>query len=281
MALAPWGFGIDRASLEEATVNLCERVMVHAIDPTFPRSKIAIVDQGAGRPQKPRPCITIQISSPIGSPRAGGDVRYWPTKEQWLLQFTDSVDDTYTIAVEGVGYVVVAATLTITELRDAMLVEMAVAHPNWTAVAVGTQSIQIDSTLDGLRLFVGSTPASIVRTRPIKNYFERTFIPALLQVNIQCWGLLSIESPLAVQSGPSIAENMRSAFLNTSMTQTLRECWFAPVTARVLDGADVFNQQTNSDAICQVVMKATSRIDVQVASGTAINTAPDPLLQGA
>ena len=274
MSGATWAFGIDRASLEEETVNLCELIMVNAIDPSFPRSKIAIVDQGAGRPQKPRPCITIKISSPIGSPRAGEDGRYWRQQEQWTIQFTASADDTYTVTILGVGYPVVAVGLTITQLRDAMLTAMGV-DANWTATAEGTDTVRLIGTLIGVRLLVSVTPASIVAKRVVLNYYKRGYIPALLQVNIQCWGLLGIETPSAVQGGPSLAENMRSAFLDVDLNQRLRECGFAPITARVLDGADIINQQTNSDATCQVVMKAMSRMDVQTASGTAVELNPE------
>lgn len=273
MTIAPWAFGIDRASLEEETVSLCELIMVNAIDPSFPRSKISIVDQGAGRPMRPRPCITIKISSPINSPRAGENARNWPTLEQWTIQFTSSVDDTYVLTILGVDYTVIAVGLAIEALRDAMLTELGV-DPSWTASAQGTDTIDLISTTKGTQLFVLPTPASIVAKRTVKNYFKRGFIPALLQVNIQCWGLLSIEDPIAVQGGPSIAENMRSAFLDTDLSQRLRYCGFAPITARVLDGADILNQQTNSDATCQVVMRAMSRMDVQISSGTQITTTP-------
>lgn len=279
MTAAPWAFGIDRASLQTATVDLCELVMTQAIDPTFPRERISIVDQGAGRPQRPRPCITIMISSPIGSPIAGGNARFWGANERWTIQFTSSADDTYTVTTLGVDYPVIASGLSITALRDAMLVSMGV-NAQWVATASGTDTIQLDSLTTGLQLLVSATPASIVATRTILNYFSREFIPALLQVNIQCWGLLAQEQPMAVQSGPSMAENMRSAFLNRDLTVPLRRCWFAPITARVLDGGAVINQQTNSDATCQVVMRATSRMDVQIASGTEITTTPTILVGG-
>lgn len=279
MTVAPWAFGIDRASLENATVDLCELVMQQAVDPMFPREKIAIVDQGAGRPFRPRPCITIMISSPIGSPRAGGNDRFWGTNERWAIQFTNSADDTYTVNVLGVAFPVVAVGLTITALRDAMLTAMG-ADPQWIATAVGTDSIQVDSLETGLQLLISATPASLVATRTILNYFKRGFIPALLQVNIQCWGLLSQEDPSAVQGGPSLAENMRSGFLDVDLNAALRRCWFAPINARVFDGADVLNQQTNSDATCQVVMRATSRMDVQIASGTEITTTPTITIGG-
>ena len=222
---------------------------------------------------RPRPCITIMISSPINSPRAGENARFWPHIEEWVIQFTSAADDTYTLQIQGVDYSVAASGLTITELRDAMLTELGV-NLNWTAAAQGTDSIHLVATLKGERLLVFASPASVVANRTVLNFYKRGFIPALLQVNIQCWGLLSIESPAAVQAGPSIAENMRSAFLDVDLNQRLRYCGFAPITARVIDGGDIINQQTNSDATCQVVMRAMSRMDVQIASGTQITTTP-------
>ena len=279
MTAAPWAFGIDRASLEDATVDLCLLVMTQAIDPTFLREKIAIVDQGGGKPFRPRPCITIMISSPIGSPRAGENARYWGANERWTIQFTSAVDDTYTVNVLGVAYPVVAVGLTITALRDAMLTAMGV-DVQWVATSVGTDTIQVDSLVTGLQLLISATPASVVASRTILNYIKRGFMPALLQVNIQCWGLLDPEDPSAVQAGPNLAENMRAAFLDTDLSAPLRKCWFSPITARVLDGGAIINQQTNSDATCQVVMRATTRMDVQVASGTEITTTPTILVGG-
>lgn len=273
MTIAPWAFGIDRASLEQAATDLCHLVVTEAIDPTFSRDSIAIVDQGAGRPIRPRPCITILISSPINSPRAGENARFWPALESWTIQFTSSADDTYDLTILGATTIVVAVSLSITALRDAMLTALGV-DVAWTATALGTDSITLTSTVAGDQLFVSATPATVVATRDVKNYFKRGFLPALLQMNIQCWGLLSIEDPSAVQSGPSIAENLRSAFLDTDLTAPMRKCWFSPITARVLDGATIINQQTNSDATCQVVLRATSRLDVQIASGTEITTTP-------
>ncbi len=274
MTSGPWSFGINRRDLEAGVVDLCEIVTTQAIDPTFTRDKISIVDQGAGRPFKPRPCITIKISSPIGSQRAGANERNWPSKERWLLVFTDSSDATYTATVETVDYDVVAVGLSITALRDAMLTEMAVVHPNWTTTSVGTDSIQLDSTVDGLQLFVSTSPATFTATRTVLNYFQRNFTPALLQCNIQCWGLLSIEDPSAVQGGPSIAENIRAAFLTTLLSMPLDRCGFSVITARVLDGGDIENDQTNSDSTAQIVFRAMTRFDIQVASGNEINTNP-------
>lgn len=275
MTIAPWAFGIDRASLEETTVDLCHLVMTQVVIPGFPRTSISIVDQGAGRPFRPRPCITILISSPVNTVRTGPNVRYFGTEEQWTIQFTSSPDDTYTVNVLGVAYTVVAVGLSVTALRDAMLMEMGLtAHPDWSESTTGTDTITIDGANKGQLLLVNATPSSVVTNRVLLNFFARGFLPALLQVNINCWGLLTKESPSAVQSGPSIAENMRDAFSDPELTLQMRNCWFAPTNVRVIDGAEVINQQTNSSAICQVIMKATSRMDVQTASGTAITTTP-------
>jgi hypothetical protein len=275
MTIAPWGNGIDRASLHRETVDLCHLVMSTYIIPGFPRERISIVDQGAGRAMAPRPCITIMASSPIGSPIAGENARYWPEFELWEIQFTIGVADTYTITVLGVDYSVVWAGGTVEALRDAMLAEMGLTvHDEWTEAASGSDSIRIDSTERGVRLLIAATPASIVLDRTRLNYFKRGFVPAQIQVNIQCWGRMDVRDPAATQSGPSIAENMRSAFLDRDLTEGLRRCWFAPITARIFDGPAVINQQTNSDATCQVIMRATSRMDVQTASGTQITTTP-------
>lgn len=273
MTAAPWGFGIDRASLESATVDLCELIMTQAVDPTFPRDKISIVDQGAGRPMRPRPCITIKVSAPIGSPRAGENARYWPTLEQWTIRFTSSVDGLYTLQILGIDYSVNAVGLTITDLRNAMLVALGL-HASWSTTSIGTDSIGVSSMVLGQQLMILPSPVSIIATRDVLNYYKRGFLPALLQVNIQCWGLLSIENPAAVQSGPSMAELIRCAFLDTDLTAPMRRCWFSPITARVLDGGDIVNQQTNSDATCQVVMQATSRMDVQASSGNEAEISP-------
>jgi hypothetical protein len=275
MTIAPWGNGIDRASLYQETVNLCHLVMSTYIIEDFPRERISIVDQGGGRVMAPRPCITILASSPIGSPIAGENARYWPEFEVWEIQFTSGVADTYTITVLGIDYSVAWPGGTVEDLRDAMLVEMGLTvHEGWAESALDVDSIRIDSTERGVRLLIAATPSSISLARTRLNYFKRGFLPAQIQVNIQCWGRMDLQDPAAIQSGPSIAETMRSAFLDRDLTEGLRRCWFAPVTARVFDGANVINQQTSSDATCQVIMRATARMDVQTASGTQITTTP-------
>jgi len=272
MTIAPWSFGIDRASLEEEVVTLCATVMTQAVDPALTREKITIVDQGAGGPMSARPCISILISSPVGSPSAlSVNERYWPANEQWLIQFTASTDGDYTVTVLGVDYTVTAVGLSITELRDAMLTEMGLSL-QWATTSSGADSIQLDSTELSLLLVVSTDPDSILASRTILNYSKRGLTPALLQVNIECWGLMSIEAPSSRQSGPTMAENLRAAFMDADLNQPMRVCGFVPNNVRVLDGPEVINQQTNSSATCQLVVKATSRMDVQVASGTEINT---------
>lgn len=262
--VSPWGFGINRAEIEFLVIELTMLATGLAAD------RVLIDDQAARTAQPPRPWCSIFIGSPVGPKSTGADERIFPALEEWLVTVTSSADDTYTITVLGADFDFVAVGETITAIRDGLLTAIGI-PTGWTATAVGTAQIQIDSTITGQRLLPATSPASLTLVG-VQGNLETWELEGLeIAVNISCKGFLDIENPLAVQNGPSIADQVQMFFNSRAFTEKMRDCGHVPLTIRRLDAPGLLNQQQQSESIVQIVLATTGRL---VWRGASIVDAP-------
>lgn len=262
--VSPWGFGINRAEIEFLVIELT------MLATGLAANRVLIDDQKARTSQPARPWCSIFIGSPVGPKSTGADERIFPALEEWLVTVTDDADDTYTITVLGTPYDFVASGDTTTDIRDGLLT--AIGTPTgWTATAVGTAQIQIDSTVEGQRLFPATAPATMTLAL-VNGNLETWELEGLeIAVNISCKAFIDIENPLAVQNGPSMADLVEMFFNSRAFTEKMRDCGHVPLTIRRLDAPGLLNQQQQSESIVQIVLATTGRL---VWRGASIVEAP-------
>jgi hypothetical protein len=265
--VSPWGFGINR---EEIGI-LCRELVLSATG--LPADRVFIVDQAARTPRAPRPYCGIEIGDHVLPSKAGGDTRIFPTKEQWLVTVTDASDGAYTVTVQGTDYDFTASSNTIEEIRDGLLAAMG-SPSQWTPSAVGTDQIQIDSTVDGLRLNVLTSPASLTATRVTANLQIWDFNPAELQVNISCDGFMDYEAPDATQNGQSIADQVQYWFENRLLNEKLRNCGHCPTAVRRILLPGLLEREQQSLSIVQIILRTTARLAVQTGNIDSIAVEP-------
>ena len=237
--------------------------------PQITAEKLFWDDGAPDNPVPAKPYISCRLLAPASQTKAR-DFRTFLTHERWEIRVTDSADGAYSIEIQGVPYSLVASGLGITALRDALLAELA-ADTESTSTAVGADTIEIVANVEGERLFVlTDPPASLVRTRTSTDAFERQHQVVECQLQVGCWGKLDNLDPQPFQTGRAIAEFVESLFNARQMTAAMRDRGHVPRRVSILDNTNVENQQAQSEAIVQVVLATDSRLDVQVASTTAV-----------
>lgn len=255
--ISPWGFGVNRREIEILLREIVRAVTGLADD------RVLIVDQGARTPESPRPFVGIDIGEPVGPYPSWGERRPWPTLEAWTVTVTDASDSTYTVTVLGTDYSFVAASSSITAIRDGLVAAMGV-PVGFSVASVGTDQLTITSTVVGQSLVVSATPATLEDVRTKSAYYERRLEQVELQVDFECNGLLSLTDPLPTQSGHHYATLIQSALNNPSLTQKMRGCGHVPVRVNRISGPDILQGQQLSQDFVQLVLRTTSRMDVQV-----------------
>lgn len=236
--------------------------------PEINDEKIFWDDGAADFPVPAKPYISCRLLVP-NSPEKAKDFRTFPNSETWIIDVTDSSDGAYNIQVQGIDFGLGSTGLNPTQLRDALLAVVTIDTAS-TATAVGSTQIQLVAVNAGERLFVETSPATLISTNVIADQFERQHNVVECQLQIGCWGRMDPLDPRPSQSGRAIAEFVQSLMLSRQMTYRLRDRGHVPVRVSLLDGGGLENQQANSEAIVQVVLATDARLDTQVASSTAV-----------
>lgn len=269
----PWGFGINFQEIQNHVRNIV------IVSTGLARDKVFILDQGARNPQQARPWIGITTSTAGNAIPVTADSFIFGALEQWLIAVTVPADDTYTLTILSIDYTFVASGATITEIRDGLLTAIGT-QVEFSASAVSTGAIQIASLVAGQQLIVKSVPASLVVLQIVKNAIKRDLYPAEIQVNIECHGALSIESPNADQTGASLAHVCQTALSSIELTEAMRQRGHTPSVVRLLDLPAVVNEQVEAISTCQVIMRTTSRLDVAVQSARTTTISPTVFVGG-
>lgn len=269
----PWGFGINFQEIQ----NHVRNIVIAATG--LPRNKVFVLDQGARNPQQARPWIGITTRTAGNSMQVTADSFIFGALEQWSVTVTSSADDTYTLTILGIDYDFVASSSTVTEIRDGLLAVIGT-PTGLTAVAVSTDAIQVVSSIAGQQLVVMSVPASLVVVQTVKNAIKRDLYPAEIQINIECHGALSIESPDADQTGATLSHVCQVALSSIELTEAMRQRGHTPSIVRLLDLNAVVNEQVEATATCQVIMRTTSRLDVAVQSARSTTISPTVFVGG-
>lgn len=262
--VSPWGFGINRAEIQQIA-----RAMAIAAS-GLPPEDVFITDTAARVPEPSRSWIAIQLGAPIAVQETGDCERIWPNEEDWTVTINSVTGSPQRLTVLGNDYDHFPAGSTVLETRDGLLGVIG-SPTGFTAVGVDDDKIQIDSTVAGTRLQVQQGTGNdytIVKNQG--NAFIRNLRHFELQCNIICNGFMSLTAPDTTQGGQSIADVVEMYFSSRELNEPMRDCGHVPVRISRVFNFGPENKQQLNESIVQVIIATTGRIDVDAQSVTDI-----------
>jgi hypothetical protein len=265
MSLGPWGFGVNRAEIQQLVRELV------IIATKLPPEKVYCTDTAARGPKPPRGTAAIRLGDQVAVTRTFTDERIWPANQSWTVTVVSVVGNPQQISVLGVVYEYAAASSDVTATRDGLLAALlAGGETRFTATAQGTDAIAIVSTVPGLRLEVlAGFGNDISVIRDTANAFTREYPHYELQCDVDCSGLMDIESPQTTQGGQSMADLVEVVMSSRRMTERMRDCGHVPVRISRVPGFGPIDAQQHNSSVVQVIIATTGRLDTEVASVTA------------
>lgn len=268
--VSPWGFGVNRAEIQQLVRELV--ILATGLDP----STIYVTDTAARGPMPARSRVSIQLGSPIMVKRTGNDERDWPTMERWLVTVLSVAGNPQRLTVLGTDYDYTAAGGdTEEDVRDGLIASIGT-PVGFTATGVDTTQIQLDSTVDGQRLMPQIGPGNDISLQLVRsNAMIRNLRRFELQCNIRCAGLMDIEAPDTTQSGQSLADLIDMAISSRDMTEKMRDCGHVPVRISRTFTQSPFDDQQVSEGALQVVIATTARLDVGIPTVTQAPMQPN------
>jgi hypothetical protein len=256
-----------RPELEAFLVDATQRIL------GLPAGKVFINDFAPDTAAPERPFVSLTIAPDSTMSRAG-TVSYQLGLEYWRFSVASDDDGDYTIEVDGVPVTYAAVDKTSTEIRDELVALLG--GPNYTAVAAGLTSIDVESESLGLRL-MASASSNIAVTKLRGNVIKSTTRPAELMVQARCVGFYST-TPSATNSGVDMAEKLLVGLYDVGVTAAMREAGFAINNGVVTDISvvnDGFQELVGSmDAICVTNSLFVTTVDSATRATVEVSYAP-------
>lgn len=216
---------IDRPQLESLLIEACSRLL------GLPVEKVFINDFASDTAAPERPFVSLRIG-PAQLESQRGTVQYQPGIESWRFQVMNATDGPFSVTVDGVSHTHVAASQTITQIRNSLAALLVGA--NYTTTPAGDASIDIESNQLQYRLLPTANTANISRTKLRGNTIKITTRTTELMLEARCVGYYS-DTPDASNSGVDMAERLMVSLYDVDETAALRDQGFAINRAVVTD----------------------------------------------
>ncbi len=243
--------GLNRAAIEAEA-----RALAMAVT-GLPASQVIWARDAGNTTAVRRPFVSMFIRTPENEIRAGM-LQYGKLFEYWRAEVRDDTDGDYSVNVSDVPHTINATGLTATQIRDALVAELASSVTS-TSSGPGAISVDVEANEPGARLMTtvsSPAPGGLVLTRLRANVAEVTAQEVEPVLELFCWGKYNSDDPTFEDYGETTSERLAMAFLSPYQNASFRRTAHAIRRVRFLEQDRQLSGEVETIGVVQITLGA-------------------------
>lgn len=242
--------GLNRAAIESEARALVMKVT------GLPEEQVIWARDQGNTTAVHRPFVSMFIRTPENEVRAGM-LQYGKIHEYWRTEVQGATDGDYTVTVSDVPHTISASGLTATQIRDALVAELA---SSTTSTSSGPGAISVDTVAndhgDRLMTTVSSPSGELSLVRLRGNIVEVTAQEVEPVLELFCWGLYDETTPSSEDYGEATSERLAMAFMSPFENAAFRRTAHAIRRVRFLEQDRQVAGEVETIGVVQITLGA-------------------------